>query len=78
MTPTTVGELLKCKTKGVFKNTENEFCMVLSFYVSNKRRFQIIFSKDYSEIAVKPAITTSSESKVLKTISAGGFELQEG
>jgi hypothetical protein len=71
----TLSQALKCKSYGVFVNTDGEYCTVGSYYIGNKRKFQIIFSKGLNDIATKPAINTTSEKRVLKFLSSENFAL---
>ena len=64
----TLGILLKGKNSGVFKNTNGEYCHICRFNIGNNQKFQIIFSKELGEIAMRPAINTTSEKKILKLI----------
>ena len=65
----TLSQALKCKSYGVFVNTDGEYCTVGSYYIGNKRKFQIIFSKPgNNETATRFAINTTSEKKVLKLL----------
>lgn len=71
----TLGIILKSKNYGLFKNREGEYCQISRYYIRNTQKFQVIFSKDFNEIAKRNAITTTSEKRVLKLIKDEGFEL---
>ena len=71
----TLSQALKCKSYGVFVNTDGEYCTVGSYYIGNKRKFQIIFSKGLNDIATKPAINSTSEKRVLKFLNSENFVL---
>lgn len=72
----TLGEALKAKSYGVFVNTDGEYCTVSSYYIGNKRKFQIIFSKlGNNETATRFAINSTSEKKVLKVLNSEKFVL---
>lgn len=69
----TLGILLKGKNTGIFKNAKDEYCHISKYYVGNIQKFQIIFSKGLGDIAIRNAINTTSEKKVLKLIKDEGF-----
>ena len=72
----TLGIILKGKTSGIFKNDNGEYCQISRYYIGNNQKFQIIFSKGYNDIAIRPAINTTSEKKVLKLIKDENFALE--
>ena len=72
---TSVGQSLKAKNFGTFINTNGEYCTVSRFYINNKLKFQVIFSKDLSQIATRPAINSVSEKKILNLLNSEGFKL---
>lgn len=45
----------------------------LGILLKGKKKFQIIFSKGLGDIAIRSAINTTSEKKVLKLIKDEGF-----
>ena len=69
----TLGQILGAKSSGVFINDKHEYCSVYSYYIRNKRKFQIIFSKGLTNIATRPAINSTSEKKILKFLSSENF-----
>lgn len=72
----TLGQALKAKSYGVFKNDKDEYCNVRYYYVANKKKFQIIFSKGgLNDIVTRFAINTTSEKKVLKVLNSENFIL---
>jgi len=73
----TLGQALKTKSYGVFKNDKDEYCNVRYYYVGDKKKFQIIFSKGLglNDIATRYAINTTSEKKVLKVLNSENFIL---
>lgn len=72
----TLSQALKCKSYGVFVNTDGEYCMVSSYYVGNRIKFKIIFSKPgNNETATRFAINSTSEKKVLKVLNSENFVL---
>ena len=72
----TLGILLKEKSSGIFKNINGEYCRISSYYIRNNQKFQVIFSKDWDDIATRGAINTTSEKKILKLIKEEGFLLE--
>ena len=73
----TLGNLLKGKNSGVFKNNNGEYCQIIRYYVGNNKKFQIIFSKSLTDIAKRNAIITTSEKRVLNLIKKEEFILEE-
>ena len=73
----TLGQVLECKSYGVFINDKGEYCTVSSYYIKNNKRIQVTFSKGIGTIATRPAITTTSEKKVLKLLSYENFVLEK-
>jgi hypothetical protein len=71
----TLGIILKGKNSGVFKNDNGEYCQISRYYIGNNHKFQIIFSKGLGDIAMRGAINTTSEKKVLKLIKDEKFVL---
>lgn len=72
----TLGILLNGKNSGLFKNTNGEYCQISRYYIGNNQKFQVIFSKGLGDIAMRGAINTSSEKKILKLIKEEGFLLE--
>ena len=72
----TLGILLKGKNSGIFKNTNGEYCQISRYYIGNNQKFQVIFSKGFGDIAMRDAINTTSEKKILKLIKEEGFLLE--
>ena len=72
----TLGILLKGKNSGIFKNANGEYCQISRYYIGNNQKFKIIFSKGLGDIAMRGAINTTSEKKVLKLIKDEGFVLE--
>ena len=71
-----LNEILNGRNKGLFRNTNGEYCRISKYYTGgNNENFQIIFSKDVFDIATRPAINTTSEKKVLELIKEEGFVL---
>ncbi len=71
-----MNKLLGGRSSGIFKNSKNEYCTVLTYYVKNTKYFQIIFSKTLNDIAYRNAIKTTSEKKILKVLNENDFELE--
>lgn len=71
----TLGTILKCKSFGTFKNDNNEYCRVSTWYERNTKKIQIIFAKE-GEIAQKYAVSTTSEKKCIKILVDGGYKLE--
>lgn len=72
----TLGMLLKAKSFGLFANAIGEYCTVVTFYVKNTKKIQVVFAKP-GEIAKRFAINTISENKVKKLLINEGFQLVE-
>jgi hypothetical protein len=70
-----LGILMGGKSSAKFTNDKNEPCFVSRYYVGNKLRIQIIFSESYSDLAYRPAITSTSESKIVKFLTENNFKL---
>jgi hypothetical protein len=69
----TLGMMLGGRSTGLFINSKNEYCRVYSYYQGSTKRFQIIFSKELSDTATRPAINSTSEKKILKFLSSENF-----
>ena len=77
MEKVSIGIILGGKSYGVFKNDNDEYCQVSSFYIKDTQKFHIIYSSGVcGEIDKKNAVSTTSKKKVIKIISDGGFKLQ--
>lgn len=74
MTYISVSEALNTKSAGNFKNDKDEHCNVSYYYQSGKKHYQVIFAKPY-ECASRPAITSTSEKKILKLLNDENFIL---
>ncbi len=72
----TLGTILKGKNYGVFKNDKGEYCQVSRFYVRNNQKFQVIFSKSFSDLATRNAINSTSEKRILKLLKTENFVLE--
>lgn len=72
---TSVGQALKAKNFGTFINTNGEYCTISRFYVKNTLKYQVVFSKNFSQIAARPAINSVSEKKILKLLNTEKFQL---
>jgi hypothetical protein len=73
----TLGQVLECKSYGVFVNDKGEYCTVSSYYIRNNKRIQVTFTKGIGTVATRPAITTTSEKKVLKLLTSENFVLEK-
>lgn len=71
----TLGQLLKEKSFGNFINDCGEYCRVSRFYIKNNQKFQVVFSKNFNEIAIRPAINSTSEKKIVKLLITENFKL---
>jgi hypothetical protein len=71
----TLGQLLKGKSSGTFINTNGEYCCVLKYYVSNKLKFQVIFSENLHSLATRPAINSTTEKRIVKLLTTENFKL---
>ena len=71
----TLSEALKCKNFGIFVNSNGEYCNVSRYYIKNSLRIQVIFNKDYTEMATRPAIDSTSEKRILKLLNSENFKL---
>jgi len=72
----TLGMLLKAKSFGTFKNQNDEYCRVSTWYDRNTKKIQVVFCKD-GEIASRFAILSTSEKKIVNLLINEGFELCE-
>jgi hypothetical protein len=73
----TLGQVLECKSCGVFVNDKGEYCTVSTYYIKNTKRIQVVFSKGIGNPATRNAITTTSDKKVLKLLSSENFILDK-
>lgn len=71
----TLAEALKGKNNGLFVNSNGEYCNVSRFYIKNTLRFQVIFNKNFTDIATRPAINSTSEKRILKLLNSENFKL---
>lgn len=71
----TLSEALKCKNFGVFVNSNDEYCNVNRYYINNTLRYQVIFNKNFTDIATRPAINSTSEKRILKLLNSENFKL---
>jgi hypothetical protein len=71
----TLGQILKGKNNGIFVNPNGEYINVTRYYYKNTLKFNVIFSKNIYDIAIRPIMNTSVEKKVLKLLSTENFEL---
>ena len=72
----TLGILMKGKNSAKFVNNQGEPCIVSRYYISNKQKFQIIFSNTLTEMAYKPAINSTSEKRIVKFLLDNTFTYQ--
>ena len=71
----TLTEALKSKNNGLFVNSNGEYCNVSRFYINNTLRFQVIFNKNFTDIATRLAINSTSEKRILKLLNSENFKL---
>lgn len=71
----TLAEALKAKNNGLFVNSNGEYCNVSRFYIKNTLRFQVTFNKNFTDIATRPAINSTSEKRILKLLNSENFKL---
>ena len=70
-----LGILMGGKSSAKFTNDKNEPCLVNRCYVGDKLIIQIIFSESYSDLAYRPTIKSTSESKIVKFLTENNFKL---
>ena len=71
----TLAEALKAKNNGLFINSNGEYCNVSRFYIKNTLRFQVTFNNNFTDIATRPAINSTSEKRILKLLNSENFKL---
>jgi hypothetical protein len=71
----TLSEVLKAKNNGLFLNSNGEYCNVNRYYINNTLKFQVIFNKNFTDIATRPAINSTSEKRILKLLNSENFKL---
>jgi hypothetical protein len=59
---------------GLYRNNKGLYCKVVTYYVRNTKRIQIVFSKSIEDIAWRPAINSTSERAVIRFLTKEGFE----
>jgi hypothetical protein len=67
---TSIGDALRGHTYALFQKG-NEYCRVSYYYVCNRKKYQVVFSKESFETATRNALCTNSEKKVLKILNEG-------
>ena len=70
-----LSQALKARTDGLFLNDKGEYCRVNSYCYNNKRKIQVIFSKNVCDISARPALNSTSEKRVLKFLNSEKFVL---
>jgi len=68
-----LSQALKARTDGLFLNDKGEYCRVNSCYYNNKRRIEVIFSKNICDVSTRPALISTSEKRVLKFLNSEKF-----
>jgi hypothetical protein len=59
---------------GLYRNDKDQYCNVVSYYVKNTKRIQIVFNKAIGEIAWRPAVRSTSDRGIIKFLTKEGFE----
>jgi len=62
---------------GLYKNNKEQYCKVVSYYVRNTKKIQVVFSKSIEDVAWRHAINSTSDRAVIKFLTKEGFELIE-
>jgi hypothetical protein len=59
---------------GLYRNNEDQYCRVVTYYVGNNKKIQIVFNKEVGTLAWRPAINSTSERAVIRFLTKEGFE----
>jgi hypothetical protein len=59
---------------GLYRNNEDQYCRVVTYYVGNNKKIQIVFNTEVGTLAWRPAINSTSERAVIRFLTKEGFE----